>query len=191
MTEQLSLLTLEPVTETTPPVVHHCHAKGCEKVVPERMLMCKRHWGMVPKTLQKQVWATYRAGQEVTKDPSPEYLAAAQAAIAAVQKAESSKLPKSTIKQPKTLPAKESTSCQKAPNAWHEWVESGLVIGMVVLVDALAPNDRRPMAVGCITGVSSIGMAIVDIGIPGNPYTCAPERLTNVVMRVTAIASIR
>jgi hypothetical protein len=48
------------------------------------MLMCYKHWRMVPKALQQRVWATYRPGQEVTKDPSPEYLVAALAAVDAV-----------------------------------------------------------------------------------------------------------
>jgi len=52
------------------------------------MSMCKPHWYMVPKPLRKEVWRTYRKGQEVTKDPSREYLAAAKAAIAAVAEKE-------------------------------------------------------------------------------------------------------
>ena len=63
---------------------HTCHARGCTKPVPPRMLMCYPHWRMVPKALQRAVWATYRPGQERTKDPSPEYLDAAGAAIDAV-----------------------------------------------------------------------------------------------------------
>lgn len=39
---------------------------------------------MVPRDLQTAVWAYYRPGQEVRKDPTPEYLSAAQAAIDAV-----------------------------------------------------------------------------------------------------------
>lgn len=48
------------------------------------MLMCKRHWSMVPRVMQRAVWDTYRYGQEITKDPSSEYLEAAGAAIRAV-----------------------------------------------------------------------------------------------------------
>jgi hypothetical protein len=40
---------------------------------------------MVPKALRRAVWATYVAGQEVTKTPSAEYLKAARAAINAVE----------------------------------------------------------------------------------------------------------
>jgi hypothetical protein len=42
---------------------HHCHAAGCEAHVPPRMLMCRRHWSMVPRAKQSRIWATYRAGQ--------------------------------------------------------------------------------------------------------------------------------
>lgn len=63
---------------------HHCHARGCRSEVPPRLLMCPSHWRKVPKPLQRDVWRTYRLGQEVTKDPSAAYLAAADAAIHAV-----------------------------------------------------------------------------------------------------------
>jgi hypothetical protein len=63
---------------------HTCHATNCTTPVPPRMLMCARHWRMVPKPLQDDVWATYRPGQERTKDPSLEYLNAAFTAIEAV-----------------------------------------------------------------------------------------------------------
>jgi hypothetical protein len=38
---------------------------------------CRRHWFTLPKPLRDRIWKTYRPGQERTKDPSPEYLAAA------------------------------------------------------------------------------------------------------------------
>lgn len=70
---------------------HLCHARGCEKSVPPRMLMCLPHWRMVPRALQLRVWATYRPGQERTKDPSPEYVDAAMAAVNAVAEIERSR----------------------------------------------------------------------------------------------------
>lgn len=73
------------MTRTAP---HLCHASGCQRVVPERLLMCGPHWRMVPRVLQARVWDAYRPGQERTKDPSPEYLEAAQAAIEAVAERE-------------------------------------------------------------------------------------------------------
>lgn len=63
------------------PAAHRCHAKGCTLKVPPERLMCKRHWFMVPRYLRDRIWATYQPGQCDTKDPSPEWLKAADAAI--------------------------------------------------------------------------------------------------------------
>lgn len=58
---------------------HRCHWPGCTKAVPPAMWGCKPHWFSLPKRLRDQIWATYRRGQEITKRPSAEYLAAAMA----------------------------------------------------------------------------------------------------------------
>jgi len=63
---------------------HTCHAEGCAKRVPPRFLMCAPHWYMVPNELQAEVYRHYRPGQEIDKQPSPEYLQAARAVIEAV-----------------------------------------------------------------------------------------------------------
>ena len=76
-----------PVAVATPPA-HHCHARGCAASIPPQMLMCRRHWVMVPREVQRQVWATYRPGQEVDKRPSDAWNEAAAAAIQAVALAE-------------------------------------------------------------------------------------------------------
>jgi len=55
--------------------------------------MCLRHWRMVPKHLQRDVWATYRPGQCDDKHPSEAWHEAANAAIAAVARAEGRELP--------------------------------------------------------------------------------------------------
>ncbi len=78
---------LFPDSDPTP-MDHHCHAQGCPKRTQPKMLMCYPHWKMVPIELQRRVWAEYRAGQEVRKDPTGTYLDAADAAIAAVAKLE-------------------------------------------------------------------------------------------------------
>lgn len=52
------------------------------------MLMCKKHWYMVPRALRDRVWETYRPGQERDKSPSSEYMIAHHEAVAAVAKAE-------------------------------------------------------------------------------------------------------
>lgn len=72
---------------------HTCHAKGCNVKVDPSKLMCRRHWKLVPEPLRTAVWATYRRGQEIDKRPSPQYLAAAQAAIDAVAEREARRRP--------------------------------------------------------------------------------------------------
>ena len=67
---------------------HLCHAKGCPTGVPPKMLMCLKHWRLVPRSLQARVWEHYRHGQEIDKSPTEAYLTAANAAIDAVAKAE-------------------------------------------------------------------------------------------------------
>lgn len=69
-------------------MAHLCHAVGCKVAVPPKLLMCLRHWRMVPKALQAEVWRTYRPGQEIDKRPSSEYMTASNAAIDAVAKKE-------------------------------------------------------------------------------------------------------
>jgi hypothetical protein len=59
---------------------HACHRPGCKTAVPPRMFACRGDWFALPKPLRDAIWATYRRGQEITKDPSPEYLDAVQAA---------------------------------------------------------------------------------------------------------------
>lgn len=64
--------------------MHTCHARGCVRVIPPRLLMCAPHWRMVPMELRRQVMVYYRLGQETDKKPSPMYLKAMRAAIDAV-----------------------------------------------------------------------------------------------------------
>ena len=53
---------------------HTCHAIRCTKTTPPRMFMCLSHWRMVPRAMQDAVWANYKRGQEIRKDPTDEYL---------------------------------------------------------------------------------------------------------------------
>jgi len=67
---------------------HTCHAKGCNIEVPPRMFMHRNHWFMLPKAMRDRLWELYVEGQEIRKDPSPEYLAHATACIAYVARKE-------------------------------------------------------------------------------------------------------
>lgn len=69
-------------------MTHTCHADGCTRAVPPKLLMCARHWAMVPKPQQRAVWQHYRPGQEIDKRASAEYLTVAKAAIDAVARIE-------------------------------------------------------------------------------------------------------
>lgn len=58
---------------------HTCHWPRCGQAVPAAMWGCKGHWFTLPKHLRDRIWETYRRGQEITKSPSAEYIAAAKA----------------------------------------------------------------------------------------------------------------
>lgn len=98
-----------------PEAFHHCHARGCLLEVPPRLLMCSLHWRMVPKDLQAQVWAHYRPGQEISKDPTTEYLDVMEQAIAAVAVKEAKpKRPPKIYQIPEHHSVTTCTSCVAA-----------------------------------------------------------------------------
>lgn len=64
----------------------------CDRVINHRLLMCARHWRMVPPALQKQVYATHAESARTSiRDAAAwgasrkRYHAACDAAAAAVQ----------------------------------------------------------------------------------------------------------
>lgn len=57
---------------------HRCHWNDCEVSVPPSMWGCRQHWFMLPRSIRLAIRATYRAGQEIDKRPSPAYLKAAR-----------------------------------------------------------------------------------------------------------------
>lgn len=65
-----------------------CYARGCKAPIKPHLLMCRRHWDMVPFGLKAEIWRTYRNGQEQRSDASPAYLRAAAECRAAVAEAE-------------------------------------------------------------------------------------------------------
>jgi hypothetical protein len=40
---------------------HHCHANDCPTPTNPKLLMCPKHWRLVPRPMQDRVWATFRA----------------------------------------------------------------------------------------------------------------------------------
>lgn len=67
---------------------HTCHAEGCDRVVPPRLLMCAKYWRMVDRPIQREVWRWYVPGQEVRKDPTAAYLEVMKLAIECVARKE-------------------------------------------------------------------------------------------------------
>lgn len=65
-------------------MAHHCHAACCTAKVPPAMLMCRKHWFMVPKAVRDRVWATYRDGQCDDWRITHAYAEAARSAVRSV-----------------------------------------------------------------------------------------------------------
>lgn len=56
---------------------HTCHWTGCTRAVPPKLWGCWEHWYKLPQQLREAIWREYVPGQEVTKTPSPAYVAVA------------------------------------------------------------------------------------------------------------------
>lgn len=63
---------------------HTCHARACIVEVIPVQLMCRKHWRMVTKAVQRAIWRAYRHGQCDDKRPSSDWHSAADAAIGTV-----------------------------------------------------------------------------------------------------------
>jgi hypothetical protein len=57
---------------------HTCHWPNCTVEVPPAKWGCDKHWFRLPYKLRAELSKHYRRGQEVSKDPSPEYVEAAK-----------------------------------------------------------------------------------------------------------------
>jgi len=60
---------------------HKCHCPHCTRSVAPKFFGCGQCWFALPKAMRDSIWASYRPGQEVSKDPSPEYLEVARKAV--------------------------------------------------------------------------------------------------------------
>jgi hypothetical protein len=61
------------------------------KSIPERLLMCSRHWKLVPAEIQRRVWKAYRGrpgGAHPDSELTREYSEAVREAILAVESLE-------------------------------------------------------------------------------------------------------
>lgn len=53
-------------------MTHTCHWPGCGGETEPKLWGCPQHWFALPGRLRGRIWATYRPGQEMSKDPSPD-----------------------------------------------------------------------------------------------------------------------
>ncbi len=67
-------------------VTHTCHWPECPVEVPPKLWGCRAHWYRLPKELRDRIWVHYRPGQEIDKEPSDEYLRAADLVQEWIQK---------------------------------------------------------------------------------------------------------
>lgn len=86
MSDQIPLFEEEPK-----PLPHTCHIPECAVEVPSQMLMCRKHWFMVPANIRRRVWKHFNVAQ-CSDDPdrprpTREWLDAADDAIKAVREA--------------------------------------------------------------------------------------------------------
>lgn len=65
-----------------------CYANDCHATVSPNLLMCRRHWFMVPARLRAQVWALYREGVSNGNHPTREYVVVINQARDAVAREE-------------------------------------------------------------------------------------------------------
>lgn len=69
-------------TTQKPEHSHTCHWPGCEAEVAPSMWGCKPHWTRLPQSIKQEILEHYRAGQDVDKRPTVDYLRAARNAVA-------------------------------------------------------------------------------------------------------------
>lgn len=101
-------------------MTHHCHWPGCRKAVPPKLWGCRNHWYALPAPLRAAIWRTYVPGQEVTKTPNREYVAAAHAVQdwageQDAKKAAAREVP-STSSVIQSLPAQPTLNWDEAPS---------------------------------------------------------------------------
>jgi hypothetical protein len=68
--------------------VHPCVAIGCPVIVAARLVMCNKHWRLVPANVKGRILRAYRDGQERDGQLSFEYVVAMMEAIVSVKEQE-------------------------------------------------------------------------------------------------------
>ena len=49
---------------------HHCHANDCPTITSPALLMCPKHWRMVPAAMQRKVYSTFKLRGSPGGDPA-------------------------------------------------------------------------------------------------------------------------
>jgi len=69
-------------------VDHHCHANACQEPTEPPLLMCRKHWRMVPTHFKAAVWNAYRNAPSPGRSRNRAYLTACAAAVEYVARVE-------------------------------------------------------------------------------------------------------
>jgi hypothetical protein len=136
---------MEPTEQDS--AAHRCHAWACAEKVPPELLMCRRHWRMVPSTIQDEVWQHYRPGQCRDRQPSRAWHIAADAAIAYVALCECRCAP---CQGPLSI-GELALGHPMSPAAFIAWMRGAYVCGLPCLpsaqrrrlIDRLPPLTKR------------------------------------------------
>lgn len=64
---------------------HECPISDCARRVPAGKLMCAPHWRRVPREVQREQYAAYRAWQRGDENGLERFDAATQASVHAVE----------------------------------------------------------------------------------------------------------
>lgn len=64
--------------------MHPCRATDCKQLVHDRLLMCRRHWYLVPQELRYEIWRTYKPDEWDDQNLLREYRLAVVRAIETV-----------------------------------------------------------------------------------------------------------
>jgi len=119
-------------------IPHHCHVPGCDVSVPPRLLMCRKHWAMVPSATRRDVWRYFDPSQCAPGPrprPTESWTRAARAAIEAVLDALGERVLKTL---PRTLPVLEET-----PPAGMTTATLRIVIGRLRREDRARFEENR------------------------------------------------
>ena len=63
---------------------HKCAARSCDKRISLNLLMCGRHWMLLPRRIRERIWSEYHKGIADGTHPTGAYALAVDEAVRAV-----------------------------------------------------------------------------------------------------------